>query len=453
MPEHSPASAPEKVNTQLEAAIEAILCDQPIAYHPAVAKAVGSVTAGVLLSQLLYWTPRSRDSAGWIWKTQAEIYEETGLTRREQETARRHLVELGIVAERRAGVPAKLYFRVDMRVLARLIAPTKDGGMRHASMAESAILDGRKAPDKRGGKRQTISESTSETTSEITGSSEFRRGSRHKENQGDERTRQPRRGEAPDTSAVADHPASTACAAPGQADGPPPSYIDRVVEDVVEKLTGGSHELASHRTQARTLWETSQLSVQAFANLLYELRDEVRRRRGIDEPMAYFFTCLKVRLGLLPNPNPPDQRPSGAPPAATRHPAATAANADDDGVTDRWVRLPDHTDAARLWQRALARIESQVTQPIFALYLRGTAGTGIGEDGRLIVATPSDFAAEWLGTKLYRLVQQSLEAIEGLSVGVDFRVTDSDDNPPGNMPSEALRGPKTGPKPASGPEG
>jgi hypothetical protein len=65
------------VNEQLQDAIDAILYDQPIAYHPIIARAVGSVTAGVLLSQLLYWTPRSRGAEGWIWKTQPEIYYES----------------------------------------------------------------------------------------------------------------------------------------------------------------------------------------------------------------------------------------------------------------------------------------------------------------------------------------------------------------------------------------
>ncbi len=55
-----------KVNTVLEQAIRAILTDRPVAYHPAIAEAVGSATAGIFLSQLLYWTPRAQDKDGWI---------------------------------------------------------------------------------------------------------------------------------------------------------------------------------------------------------------------------------------------------------------------------------------------------------------------------------------------------------------------------------------------------
>src|SRR5436190_13062527 len=96
---------PPKVNIQLEQAIQAILSDRPIAYHAALARALGSVTAGVMLSQFLYWQPRSKDGEGWFWKTQAEIYEETGLGRREQETARKVLLKTHILEEKRRGVP------------------------------------------------------------------------------------------------------------------------------------------------------------------------------------------------------------------------------------------------------------------------------------------------------------------------------------------------------------
>ena len=111
-----------KVNSVLEDAIHAILSDRPIAYHASLARALGSVTAGVLLSQLLYWQPRSRDTEGWIWKTQEQIYEETALTRREQETARTTLRKARVIEEKRAGVPAKLYFRVDMKRLIKLLS-------------------------------------------------------------------------------------------------------------------------------------------------------------------------------------------------------------------------------------------------------------------------------------------------------------------------------------------
>src|SRR4051812_5666225 len=106
-----PNEIAQSTKATLQHAVQAILTDRPIAYHPVLARALGSATAGIFLSQLLYWLPRSNDPAGWVWKTQPEIAAETALTRSEQETARRILRAAGVLEEKRAGVPARLYFR------------------------------------------------------------------------------------------------------------------------------------------------------------------------------------------------------------------------------------------------------------------------------------------------------------------------------------------------------
>jgi len=91
--------------------------------------------------------------------------------------------------------------------------------------------------------------------------------------------------------------------------GPPPLYIDNVMDDVAEKLIGDLAEAASHRTQARTIWKASGLDVQAFVDILYDARDRVRPRSGVDNKMGYFFKTVRVLTGLDENPNPPADRP------------------------------------------------------------------------------------------------------------------------------------------------
>jgi hypothetical protein len=54
-----------------------------------------------------------KDHDGWFVRTQAEWERDTGLTRREQETARRLLRERGLLEERRVGMPAVLWYRVN----------------------------------------------------------------------------------------------------------------------------------------------------------------------------------------------------------------------------------------------------------------------------------------------------------------------------------------------------
>jgi len=180
-----------KVNLALQQAIAAILGDRPIAYHAILARALNSVTAGVLLSQLLYWVPRAQHPEGWVWKTQEEIYEETALGRREQETARRVLKAAGIIEERLAGVPARLHFRVNMERLIGMLsdyqghppgglqsgsvpvtgeinaAAFQFGGKRQSSLAETSDQERAKAPYQNVRKRHTyITENTAETTTE-----------------------------------------------------------------------------------------------------------------------------------------------------------------------------------------------------------------------------------------------------------------------------------------------
>lgn len=157
------------------------LLDRPIAFNRTFVDLGLGITGALMLSQCVYWSTRTKDSDGWFYKTQAEWTEETGMTRREQETARKKLVGKGYVEEVRRGVPCKTYYRLNREALEASLV--KVAQKRHSSMADSAIqectktpssmaesdkLDGTKAPNSDGGKRQTITEITTETTAEST---------------------------------------------------------------------------------------------------------------------------------------------------------------------------------------------------------------------------------------------------------------------------------------------
>lgn len=94
------------------------LLDRPIAYQACFVR-FGGVTGAVLLSQFVYW--HNRMDGSWFYKTQKEIKSETGLSREEQETARRRLISAGVLEEARRGVPAKLFFRVKAERLEALL--------------------------------------------------------------------------------------------------------------------------------------------------------------------------------------------------------------------------------------------------------------------------------------------------------------------------------------------
>jgi hypothetical protein len=106
-----------------------------------------------MLSQAIYWSLRTSNADGWFYKTQEDWEEETGLTRREQESARILLKSRGLMDEERRSVPAKMFFKVDLDLV-------------QTRLAESAILVATKAPIKNGGNSQSLS--LSETTTENT---------------------------------------------------------------------------------------------------------------------------------------------------------------------------------------------------------------------------------------------------------------------------------------------
>ena len=86
---------------------------RPIAYWPVISMALGYNGCGIFISQFLFWEGKQQDPEGWIHKTQTELTQETGLSRHEQETARKKLRELNIITEELRGVPARLYFKFD----------------------------------------------------------------------------------------------------------------------------------------------------------------------------------------------------------------------------------------------------------------------------------------------------------------------------------------------------
>lgn len=113
------------------------LLDRPIAFQRSFIRLDIGVTAALFLSQMTYWTNRSDDD-GWVYKTQEEWEEETGLSRYEQEGARKKLRSIGVLLEKRKGVPARLFYKVDNNVLYQaLIDANKNAEKPHTGMRKT----------------------------------------------------------------------------------------------------------------------------------------------------------------------------------------------------------------------------------------------------------------------------------------------------------------------------
>ena len=103
--------------------------DMPVTFHRCLVPVAGGVTAALMLSQAI-WLTETVDPAsdGWFMCSQEQWAQETGLTRWEQETARRALRRAGLLVERRLGMPAKLWFRVCPGAVMRALQASVDQG-------------------------------------------------------------------------------------------------------------------------------------------------------------------------------------------------------------------------------------------------------------------------------------------------------------------------------------
>lgn len=137
------------------------LLDRAISFQRCFVTLTGSVNAALMLSQAVYWHIRTDDSEGRFYKSQAEWEEETGLSRYEQESARKTLRGLGFWHEERVGMPAKLYFRIDEEKLQKMLDK-----LPQSSMRKSRILERGKPADKIASFPQAINEQ--QITTEIT---------------------------------------------------------------------------------------------------------------------------------------------------------------------------------------------------------------------------------------------------------------------------------------------
>lgn len=137
----------------------------PIAYFPKLAVYLESVTAAVFLGQMIYWHDKAISDLG-VYKTSDEITQETGLTYREQSTARKKLSSLGLVTETNKRLEHRIYFKFHPDVFDEwldgfILREIPERRKRNSGDDESAIRETTKA-------QFVIHKNTTEITSEIT---------------------------------------------------------------------------------------------------------------------------------------------------------------------------------------------------------------------------------------------------------------------------------------------
>ena len=102
--------------------VKDMLPNRVVGYSPDLARIVGGATIGLFLSQLLFLSDKGANPEGWVYKSEQEMGKETGLTKREQQTARRKLLALGVIAIMRGGWKNTYHFKVLWEKLSQVIA-------------------------------------------------------------------------------------------------------------------------------------------------------------------------------------------------------------------------------------------------------------------------------------------------------------------------------------------
>ena len=134
------------------------LNQRPIAVYPIYIKITGSVNAGLLLSQLMYWYGAVNGRI--FYKSDIEIMEETCLSESELRTAKNKLKSMPFIEIKAKGVPAKTHYSINAENLISEI---------HAfSSAKSTKLKTRNQRNSNSEFNETITENTTENTTKNT---------------------------------------------------------------------------------------------------------------------------------------------------------------------------------------------------------------------------------------------------------------------------------------------
>jgi hypothetical protein len=92
-----------------------------VGYCSIFGKVVGGAIEGIFLSQAYVWSIGSSGNNGRFCKSQEEWYQATVLTIKQQNVSRKTLSKMGILLEKKQGIPCKLYCKIDKHRLTKLI--------------------------------------------------------------------------------------------------------------------------------------------------------------------------------------------------------------------------------------------------------------------------------------------------------------------------------------------
>jgi len=140
------------------------LHQKPIAYYPIYRQITGSTTAGILLSQLMYWFSKQDK----IFKTDVDIMDETLLTEKELRNAKKLIKSLDFIEVTREGIPAKTYYKIKWDEYENCLKSNKKVQTRDDQRANTVTPKGQNCTSPKGETNivKSLTENTTENTTE-----------------------------------------------------------------------------------------------------------------------------------------------------------------------------------------------------------------------------------------------------------------------------------------------
>lgn len=100
--------------------VAAMFGGEYVTYNVNFGRCVGGIGPAIFTQYVVRWT--AGEDSGWCWRTEDEIEQDTLLTARQQRGIREKLKASGVLRERRAGNPARMYYQIDHQALLRILA-------------------------------------------------------------------------------------------------------------------------------------------------------------------------------------------------------------------------------------------------------------------------------------------------------------------------------------------
>jgi hypothetical protein len=149
------SAAEPRLSARLEPPLIKHLLGRVVAFQRIFVDVTCSVNAALMLSQGVYLSAvqPTPQRGGWFFKSCEEWKEEVGLSRHEQDGARKILRKSAVWEEELRGVPAKLWFRINFEVLRDKLLQVAEN--RQTSLLESDKSVGGKLANRAAGNQQT----------------------------------------------------------------------------------------------------------------------------------------------------------------------------------------------------------------------------------------------------------------------------------------------------------